>query len=142
MYKRILVPLDSSKNSLRALDKAIELAKQCNATIIGLHVLTTVGLFTAVHAVKIPENKWSKNTKSFMNIASKKSKINQVQFEATVIPGNNAGYDIVLFGNGKRNKIDLIMIGARGISFAREIFLGSTSHFVLHKSKVPVTVVK
>lgn len=142
MYKKILVPLDGSKNSLRALDKAIELSKQCRATIVGLHVVTNVGLFTAVHAVKIPEEKWTKKTKSFMSIASQKSKLNQVPFEATVIPGNNAGYDIVLFGNGKRNKIDLIMIGARGISFAREIFLGSTSHFVLHKSKVPVTIVK
>lgn len=77
-----------------------------------------------------------------MNTASQKSKKNQVSFEATVIPGNNAGYDIVLFGNGKRNNIDLIMIGARGISFAKEIFLGSTSHFVLHKSKVSVIIVK
>ena len=142
MYKRILVPLDGSKNSFRALDEATELAKQCNATIIVLHVITSVGLFTAVRAIKIPENKWSKKTKSFMDLASKKLKRSQVSFEAAVIPGNNAGYDIVLFGNGKRNKIDLIVIGARGISFAREIFLGSTSHFVLHKSKIPVTVVK
>lgn len=142
MYKRILVPLDGSKNSFRALDEAIELAKQCNATIITLHVITSVGLFTAVRAIKIPENKWSKKTKSFMDLASKKLKRNQVSFEAAVIPGNNVGYDIVLFGNGKRNKIDLIVIGARGISFAREIFLGSTSHFVLHKSKISVMVVK
>lgn len=142
MYKRILVPLDGSKNSFRALDEATELAKQCNATIIVLHVITSVGLFTAVRAIKIPENKWSKKTKSFMDLASKKLKRSQVSFEAAVIPGNNVGYDIVLFGNGKRNKIDLIVIGARGISFAREIFLGSTSHFVLHKSKISVMVVK
>jgi nucleotide-binding universal stress UspA family protein len=141
-FKKILVPLDGSKNSFRALDKAIELAKQCKATVVGLYVMTDVGLFTAVHAIKINEDKWSKKTKSFMDLASEKSKRNQVPFEATVIAGRTAGYDIVLFGNGKRNKIDLIIIGSRGISFAREIFLGSTSNFVLHKSKVPVTIVK
>lgn len=35
MIKKILVPLDGSKNSLRGLDAAISLAKQTNATIVG-----------------------------------------------------------------------------------------------------------
>ena len=65
-----------------------------------------------------------------------------ISFLLGMIAAVFAGYDIVLFGNGKRNKIDIIVIGARGISFAREIFLGSTSHFVLHKSKISVMVVK
>jgi nucleotide-binding universal stress UspA family protein len=34
--KKILVPLDGSKNSMRGLDEGIYLARQCQATITGL----------------------------------------------------------------------------------------------------------
>ena len=37
--KKILVPLDGSKNSLRGLDEGIFLARQCQATITGLYVV-------------------------------------------------------------------------------------------------------
>ena len=37
---------------------------------------------------------------------------------------------------------DIIIIGSRGMSSLKEAFLGSTSNFVLHKSKVPVLIVK
>ena len=46
------------------------------------------------------------------------------------------------FANNKRNGIDLVVIGARGRSSAKELFLGSVSNYVLHKSKKPVLVVK
>ena len=39
-------------------------------------------------------------------------------------------------------KVDLVVIGSRGRSSAREIFFGSTSQFVLHKVKSPVLVIK
>ncbi|MGI0060691.1 MAG: universal stress protein, partial [Nitrosotalea sp.] len=37
--KKILVPLDGSKNSLEGLDKAIFLARRCNSTITTLCVI-------------------------------------------------------------------------------------------------------
>jgi len=52
------------------------------------------------------------------------------------------GYDIARFANNSKNGIDLVVIGARGRSSAKEIFLGSVSNYVLHKSKKPVLVVK
>ena len=39
--RNILVPLDGSKNSLRALNNAINLAKYTKSKIIGLHILPT-----------------------------------------------------------------------------------------------------
>jgi len=41
-----------------------------------------------------------------------------------------------------KNKIDQIIMGSRGIGFPKELFFGSTSNFVLHKGKVPVSIVK
>ena len=38
-YKKLLVALDGSKNSLRALNKAIDLAKLLNSAITGIFVI-------------------------------------------------------------------------------------------------------
>lgn len=38
--KRILVPMDGSKNSLRALENAIELARAYHATIVGVSIIS------------------------------------------------------------------------------------------------------
>ena len=48
--------------------------------------------------------------------------------------------EIISFAKDK--KYDLIVIGSRGMSSAKELFLGSTSNYVLHKSLVPVLIVK
>jgi len=59
-------------------------------------------------------------------------------------------FDRVSYGDdGKRivevaekQNFDLIVIGSRGLGSAKEFFLGSTSNYVLHKSKKPVLIVK
>ena len=50
MIKKILVPLDGSKNSYRGLDEAINLARQCKATVIGIHVKDVPGIY-ALHPI-------------------------------------------------------------------------------------------
>ena len=42
----------------------------------------------------------------------------------------------------EKQNFDLIVIGSRGMGAAKELFLGSTSNYILHKSKKPVLVVK
>ena len=51
--KKILVPLDGSKNSMRGLDEAIYLARQCHATITGLYVIPIYprNLADAIYAI-------------------------------------------------------------------------------------------
>jgi nucleotide-binding universal stress UspA family protein len=59
-------------------------------------------------------------------------------------------FDTVSYGDdekrivdvAERKNFDLIVIGSRGMGSAKEIFLGSTSNYVLHKSKKPVLIVK
>ncbi|MGI9565722.1 MAG: universal stress protein [Nitrosopumilus sp.] len=76
-----------------------------------------------------------------MHVAQKAAEKNKIKFDV-VLGGHTAGYDLTTFANNPGNKIDQIVIGARGTSFPKELFFGSTSNFVLHKAKAPVTIVK
>ncbi|NNL58085.1 MAG: universal stress protein [Nitrosopumilus sp.] len=140
--KRIMVCLDGSKNSLRGLDKAILFAKQSGSTIIGVHSDTSFSAFSAVRAPILPEKKWTNEVKGLMGVAEKKVKKNKIKFEGIVIGGHSSGIDLTTFANNPKNKIDQIVIGSRGMGFPKEIFFGSTSNFILHKAKAPVTIVK
>lgn len=140
--KKIMVCLDGSKNSLRGLDKAILFAKQSDSIIIGVHSDTSFSAFSAVRAPILPEKKWKKEAQKLMEIAKKRVEKNKVNFEGVVIGGHTSGIDLTTFANNPANKIDQIVIGSRGMGFPKELFFGSTSNFVLHKEKAPVTVVK
>ena len=141
-YKTIMVCLDGSKNSLRGLDKAILFAKQSDATILGVHSDTSFSAFSAVRAPILPEKKWKKEASKLMNVTKKKVEKNKIKFEGIVIGGHSSGTDLTTFANNPANNIDQIVIGSRGMGFPKEIFFGSTSNFVLHKAKAPVTIVK
>ena len=138
--KKILVPLDNSKNSFRGLSSAIYFAKMCDAKIVAVHSVyappkgdfDTSGRFNKDH---------KKQVKSMMKIAEKQCEKAGVEFVQKIIYGN-PGYELAKFANLSKNKIDLVVIGSRGRSSAKELFFGSTSQFVLHKSKPPVLVIK
>ncbi len=136
--KSILVPLDGSKNSFRGLEKAILLARQCQATITGLYVKPVPTSF-ALHSIGTIELAMEKDVKKILESAKKIAAQNGVLLYPKKIPGE-PGYDIVRYSKDK--KFDLIVIGARGMSGLKEVFLGSVSNYVLHKSKIPVMIVK
>ena len=140
--KRIMVCLDGSKNSLRGLDAAILFAKQSDAIILGVHSDTSFSAFSAVRAPILPEKKWKKVVRKLIQIAKKKVEKNNIEFEGIVIGGHTSGIDLTTFANNPANKIGQIVIGSRGMGFPKEIFFGSTSNFILHKAKAPVTIVK
>ncbi|MDH5463148.1 MAG: universal stress protein [Nitrosopumilus sp.] len=139
---RIMVCLDGSKHSLRGLDVAILLAKQSDALIIGVHSDTSFSAFSAVRAPILPEKKWTNEAKGIIRDAQKKVEKNKIKFEGIVIGGHSSGIDLTTFANNPVNRINQIVIGARGMGFPKELFFGSTSNFILHKAKAPVTVVK
>ena len=135
---KILVPLDGSKNSIRGLARAIYLARQCQATITGIYVRPIPGIY-AVHPMGPIKLELEKEAKKFLESAKKTSAQNGILFRSKII-GGDPGYDIVKFAKNK--KFDLIVIGARGRTSLRETFLGSVSNYVIHKSKIPVLIVK
>lgn len=136
--KKILVALDGSKNSLRALIESINLSEQINASITGIFVIRAFPTETEV-VRKIIGNALNKKSKNFMKVAKSKCKKKNIEFYDVTEFGHE-GQTIVSFA--EKNKYDFIVIGSRGMGIVKELFLGSTSNYVVHKSKIPVLIVK
>lgn len=81
----------------------------------------------------------TKAAKNFMDNAKKLAAQNSIVFVGKSIVGKESS-EIVDFAT--KNKFDIIVIGARGLGSVKEVFLGSVSNAVVHKSKVPVLIVK
>jgi nucleotide-binding universal stress UspA family protein len=138
--EKILVPLDGSNNSLRGLDHAISLAKLSGASIVGAHVSYVPGNLAYPRQGFITQQ-LVKEAESYLNTAKERCAENGIAFTSKILPGTPS-HGIVKFGQEVKNGINMIVMGTRGLSSAKESFLGSVSNHVVHKSKVPVLLIK
>lgn len=138
IIRKILVPLDGSKNSFRGLDYAIYLARQCGATLTGISVIPFYPKALLLTPVAY-EKALAKAAEKFMEKAKTRCAQNGIVFNGKMTDGHEVE-EIVGFAMEK--KFDIIVMGARGLGSVKEVFLGSVSNGVLHKSKIPVLIVK
>ena len=134
---KILVPLDGSKPSVRGLHQAISLAEKTQAIITGLSVISV--LPTLVSTVTPYRKYLVKKAEQNMRDAKKLAEKKGVSFKSIMTSGR-PGSKIVDYAN--KEKFDLIVIGSRGLGPVKEAFLGSVSHYVTHKARTPVLLVK
>lgn len=137
-FKKILVPIDGSKNSTRGLERAIEIAKESKAEITGFYVFHLPFLAGVNYTQKMKyeaQIKAAKAIGSAMKCAQHAGASVKYKTE-----GGHTGSEIVKFA--QKGKYDMIVIGSRGMGGVREAFFGSTSNYVMHKSKIPVLIVK
>lgn len=136
--KKILVALDGSMNSFGGLDEAIIIARNSHAIITGVYV-TPLSPPASTEQKTYIKNYLLKNAHKFMKKAKTRSAQNGILFYEKIIHGDE-GPKIVKFAQDRN--FDLIVIGSRGMSSLKELFLGSTSNYIIHKSKIPVLLVK
>jgi nucleotide-binding universal stress UspA family protein len=135
---KILVPVDGSAYSLKAVETACDLAKaQAPATII----LTAV----AVQIAELEEGVYiAEKMKAQAEIALAKAKEvalgKGVTAEVVLAIGASPADEIVRVA--KDQQADLIVIGSRGLAGKTRSFLGSTASQVVTYSPCSVLVVK
>ena len=136
--KTILVPMDGSKSSFKALTKAIFLAEKCGASITALYVLRTP--FDNPNMIYIPQTQNElKKVEKFLETAKIQVTKNSIKFKKEIVFGHETK-EIIDFA--QKNKFDLIVIGARGRGTIKQMLLGSVSNTIVHSSKVPVLVIR
>lgn len=143
MYKRILVPIDGSEHSLKALEVAKELGEQFKSEIYILSVIqevTRIDPVPASYAVidVIPEGAVDITKqileKAEMNIRPYDYKI-QIEYKI-----GKPAEEILKYANDK--DVGLIVIGNRGLGAFSRTFLGSVSNKVINNTKRPVLLIK
>ncbi len=136
--KLILVPMDGSKNSFKALTKAIFLAKKCNSSITTLYVLQTA--FDNPNLIYLPQSQNKlKKVEKFLDTTKNQVTKNSIKFKKKIVFGHEAK-EIIDFA--QKGNLDLIVIGARGLGVIKQILLGSVSNTIGHTSKIPVLIIK
>ena len=141
MISKILVPVDGSENSLRALDQALFLAKSTGASITAMHVIESPPT-VYVESQKLLNELLANYRKESAKILDKCKEVahNQGVKLDTVIAEGDAASNIN--GYAEKESFDLIVIGSRGLGRLKSAILGSTSNKVLHHSKASVLITK
>lgn len=136
--KKILVPLDDSKKSIKALDQAIMLASQFESLIVIIYAIPVIRLGDARLAKKLREDQ-KKLGEKFLEKGKKLCKKYDIKVQSKILHGE-PGNSIVRYAHSK--KFDIIIMNSSGKGIAKEIFFGSVSNHVLHRSKIPILFTK
>ena len=138
MMKNILVPIDGSEGSDRAVTQAIDLAEAIGAKINFLYVANINQL--AINAC-LSDAILEAVTKAGNVILDRAmemvpSGIEKESFSETGSPA------VVILDFATSNNMDLIVMGSRGLGVVKGVLLGSVSQYIVEQSKCPVLVVK
>jgi len=135
LYKKILVPIDGSAHSTRALQEAIKIAKTTSGTLTLLTVQPSHPKISSP-----PKQPINDTPKSIILAEGQKLVQEQGVFAETVLLEGNVVDQIV--NTAKEGNFDLIVVGARGLNRFEEVLLGSISHGVIEKAPCPVIVTR
>lgn len=139
--EKILVSLDGSESSIKALKKTGELASKFSSKIVLLHVVSNVvdSAYLALNEYKQAIDKAYEETgKEILEEASELlAKDIKVK---TLLKHGDPGK--VIIDTAKVEGVDLIVMGNRGLTPVSRVMLGSVSNKVLNNTKSSVLIVK
>ncbi|GGP21896.1 universal stress protein YxiE [Thermocladium modestius] len=142
MLKKILVAIDGSPQSSKALDIAIDMAKRFESKLYIVHVIEEQKYMLAInYPPAYPEmvDSLLKNAKELLDEAAKKAMEQGVNAEQLLERGDAASKIIDAADN---LCVDMIVMGSRGLRGVTKFLLGSVSERVVKYSKRPVMVIK
>jgi len=139
LFEKILVPLDGSEHSIRALKMAVQTAQKFNGKITLIHVYSIGGLAISPTPVNEFIEAIRKAGVDILADGEKGVKAEGVHVETLLLEGHAVEQIVKACREGK---FDLIVMGARGLSRIKEMLLGSVSDGVVRHACCPVLVVK
>jgi nucleotide-binding universal stress UspA family protein len=141
VFTNILIAIDGSDASQRALARAVDEARVWNAKLHVLYVVET-GLFSSLptdNTVEIMYRVLEKEGTSVLERAKKYAAEKGITV-TTHIKQGHAGSEVIALADQEMS--DLIIVGSHGKSQADRLLIGSVSTFVVSHSKVTTMVVR
>jgi nucleotide-binding universal stress UspA family protein len=138
-FQRIVLPVDGSDGSARAVKKALYLARETGVSVTALHVMdfpyiASVDLnYTYPDVMEIIQKR---GTEILDEVKKQGSKLG-VHVKTKLVEGIP---DDQIIKEAKKD--DLIVMGCKGKTALSRILVGSVCEKVLHHSKSPVMVIR
>jgi nucleotide-binding universal stress UspA family protein len=148
--KKILVPIDGSETSFKAANYAIFFSKLVNAELIPINIIEDVkqggaiGLqakYGNVSLVEAFKNAKKQSTEEWMKkIENAAGKVG-VKVNTVILDSDGKNEKKLIIEYSTENNIDLIVIGSKGGSRFKGLWIGGFTNSILHHSTIPVLVV-
>ena len=135
---KVLVATDGSEHSMKAVQRALEMAEKQGAQVTLLSVAYYVGDFDEMPPYvqeKLEAEARAALKKSKAVFDQKGIKV-ETALEAGMVPANN------IISMAEKGKFDRIIMGSTGLSGLGRIFMGSTAAKVVAHAPCEVTVVR
>ncbi|GGB63474.1 universal stress protein [Fictibacillus barbaricus] len=149
LFTKILVAVDGSEGSFKALNNGIEIARNTGAELTLLYVTTEIalplyggvhpgGVASTVVEVKEAEVVEQSHGEEILNRALRRVDP-EIKTTTAILHGDPTA---TICAYADSHNIDLIVIGNRGHSGFKKLFLGSVSQKVITNAHQPVLVAK
>jgi nucleotide-binding universal stress UspA family protein len=144
MFKKILVAIDGSEQSMKGVDVAISMAKMYGSELTALHVV-----IFQFNESNHPSPEWlqefnesvRRQTDQWFSIITERGKNNNIKVDTKYIETpRSIPYGIARFADER--KVDLIVVGSKGRSSIEKLYLGSVASGVLTYASCMVLVVR
>ncbi|MFO1298912.1 MAG: universal stress protein [Burkholderiaceae bacterium] len=146
MYDRILVPIDGSPTSARALAEAAGLARLCAATLRLLHVMDPLMHVTGYERpevfVREIEPALRKAAQDLLAKARDGVADERVKVETALVDSVGQRVSDIILDQAAAWPADLIVIGTHGRRGVDRVLMGSDAEQVARRSPVPVLLVR
>ncbi|HUK27477.1 MAG TPA: universal stress protein [Candidatus Acidoferrales bacterium] len=143
MFQRALVPVDGSPYMSGVVAHAIAIAKKTNCSLTFLYVANVDPTSSYVANVKpatsLEVEKQRGSNMRIPEVCRQKAAAEDISASSRVEVGSPAQTIVEL---SVRERFDLIIIGSRGYSRLKTLFLGSVADEVMEQASCPVLLVK
>ena len=143
---KILVPVDGSEHSLRALEVAADVAKTRGAEIYVISVMASIG---GMEDHEISPKMRERHEETIREHSDKAIRtacevLVSCKVDAKVSKTVSTAFSVhdAIVDFAETEKIDLIVIGSRGLSVSSKFKMGSTAYQVVRHSRCSVYLVK
>jgi nucleotide-binding universal stress UspA family protein len=145
MYQRLLVPVDGSELSARAMHKSIELARQLGAAITGF-VAEPVGPSPAPgsspraveEACSVHEERAAEHARRVLRDFERQAHGAGVPFSGEFSHAHNV--DVAIAHAAEAHQCDMIVMVTHGRGSFGELLFGSHTKAVMQRSRLPLLV--
>ncbi len=142
MYKRILIPVDGSATSKKALTAALQLARESGGRLRLLHSVDELAYLSGFEYSGDVVRVARENAAKVLDDASAMAKAAGVEVDQILVdqPGQRLGETVSEAASSW--EADLIVVGTHGRRGFSRMFLGSGAEQVIRVAAIPVLVIR